>query len=39
MTVKYLCKICSEAVAKKYLAIQCDNCNFWLHIKCNKINC
>ena len=38
MTVNYPCKICQKAVAKNHCAIQCDNCNLWVHIKRNKIN-
>ena len=38
MPTKYPCKICWNPVVKNYKAIQCDKCQFWLHIKCNKIN-
>ena len=38
MTVNYTCKICQKAIAKNHRAIECDNCNLWVHIKCNKIN-
>ena len=38
MTVKFPCKICKKPVAKNYHAIQCDSCNLWIQIKCNKIN-
>ena len=38
MVVKLLCKICFKAVANSHHAIQCDNCNIWVHVKCNKIN-
>ena len=38
MTVNYPCKICHKAAAKNHHAIQCDNCNLWVCIKCNKIN-
>ena len=38
MVVKFPCKICLKAVANSHHAIQCDNCNIWVHIKCNKIN-
>ena len=35
MVVKFPCKICFKAVASSYHAIQCDNCNIWLHVKCS----
>ena len=38
MVVKFPCKICLKAVANSHHAIQCDNCNIWVHVKCNKIN-
>ena len=37
MRTQYPCGICKHAVAKNHKAIQCDNCNLWVHIKCNKI--
>ena len=38
MTVKFPCKICEKPVAKNHHGIQCDSCNPWTRIKCNKIN-
>ena len=38
MTVKYQCKIWHKAVGKTHRAIQRDNCDLWVHTKCNKIN-
>ena len=38
MVVKFPSKICFKAVANLRHAIQCDNCNIWVHVKCNKIN-
>ena len=32
-------KICNKNVNDKDHAIQCDICNFWVHIKCNNLNC
>ena len=29
---------CKNAVASNHKAIQCDNCNLWVHIRCYKIN-
>ena len=34
---KYPCKICSKSVHKNHRALQCDVCDFWVHIKCNKL--
>ena len=36
--VKFPCKICTKDVASNHRVIQCDICNIWVHIKCNKIN-
>ena len=36
--VKFPCEICTKAVASNHKAIQCDICDIWVHIKCNKIN-
>lgn len=38
MPIKYPCNICNNPVAKNHKAIQCDKCQLWVHIKCNKIN-
>ena len=38
MVVKFPCKICCKPVANSHHAIQCDNCNIWFHVKCNRIN-
>ena len=38
MTISFPCKICEKAVAKNHRAVKCDNCDLWVHIKCNKIN-
>ena len=38
MPTKYPCNICNNPVAKNHKAIQCDKCQLWVHIKCNKIN-
>ena len=32
------CKIFNENVNGIDHAIQCDVCNFWVHIKCNSLN-
>ncbi len=33
----YPCGACNRNVAKRMRAIQCDICNFWTHIKCDRI--
>ena len=38
MTVKFPCSVCSRAVAKNHKAVKCDECDKWIHIKCNHIN-
>ena len=34
--LKYPFKICCNPVAKNHMAIQCDKCQLWIHIKYNK---
>ena len=36
--VKYPCGVCGKSVAKNHRAIQCDLCDYWIHIKCNKFD-
>ena len=36
MPTKYPCGICKRPVAKNHKAIQCDQCQFWIHCKCNN---
>ena len=31
-------KICNININNKDRAVQCDICQFWIHIKCNKLN-
>ena len=38
MVIKYPCKIYNRPVAESHDCIQCDNCNVWVHRKCNKVN-
>ena len=38
MVIKYPYKICNRPVAESHDCIQYDNCNVWVHRKCNKIN-
>ena len=36
--IVYPCKICHVNVNNKGSAAQCDICQSWVHIKCNKLN-
>ena len=36
--IVYLCKICPVNVSNKDPAAQCDISQFWVHMKCNKLN-
>ena len=38
MPTAFPCGICLNPVAKNHKAVKCDNCDLWIHIKCNKIN-
>ena len=38
MPAAFPCGICLNPVAKNHKAVKCDNCDLWIHIKCNKIN-
>mgnify|MGYP001800302001 FL=1 len=38
MGVRFPCGICSKVVKKNHKAVQCDTCNLWIHIKCNRID-
>ena len=35
--VKFPCRKCEKPVAKNHRAVQCDVCDYWVHIKCNNI--
>ena len=37
MVIKYFYKICNQPVAESQDYIQYNNCNVWVHRKCNKI--
>ena len=39
MVITFLCSICVKAIGDKEDSIYCDKCNFWVHIKCNNLNC
>ena len=34
---KFPCRICAKNVHDKDKAVQCDLCELWIHIKCNKL--
>ena len=34
----YLCAACKKSVLNQRKTICCDNCNQWVHIKCNGLN-
>ena len=36
--VKCLCLVRNTAVAKNHKAVQCDDCDSWVHIACNYLN-
>ena len=38
MTIKFPCKICKKSVHSNHKSIQCDLCDNWIHLKCNKLN-
>ena len=33
-----ICKVCLEAVKRSDMAILCDQCDKWIHIKCNSLD-
>ena len=41
-TITNICKVCLKTVKRSDMAILCDHCDYWIHIKCNnlvKIDC
>ena len=36
--IVFPCKICNNSINNKDSAVQCDICQFGIHIKCNKLN-
>ena len=38
MFAKFPSKLCNKTVAKNHHAVQCDNCNLRVEMKCNKVN-
>ena len=35
--VRHPCSVCERPVASNHNALQCDSCNQWVHIKCDRI--
>ena len=35
MIITFPCSICVKAINDKEDLIYCDNCNLWVHVKCN----
>ena len=33
-----MCKVCLEAVKRSDMAILCDHCDNWIHIKCSNLD-
>ena len=38
MVIANPCGLCNKPVGSNHRSIQCDVCNFWVHIKCNNIS-
>ena len=36
--IAFHCKICNISIKDEDNAVRCDICQFWIHIKCNKLN-
>ncbi|XP_060577446.1 uncharacterized protein LOC132734674 [Ruditapes philippinarum] len=34
---KFPCGVCTKPVAKNHRALQCESCEFWIHIKCGNV--
>ena len=33
-----ICKVCLKSVKRSDMAILCDHCDNWIHIKCNNLD-
>ena len=38
MVINFPCSICTKTIGDNDDSIYCDNCNLWVHIKCNNLN-
>ena len=36
--IAFPCKLCNKNINDRDAAIQCDICQFWVHLRCNKLN-
>ena len=36
--IVFPCKLCSKNINNRDAAIQCDICQFWVHLRCNKVS-
>ena len=36
--IVFPCKLCSKNIDNGDVAMQCDICQFWVHLRCNKLN-
>ena len=36
--INFSCGVCSKPVTNNHNALCCDNCDKWVHIKCNFLN-
>ena len=36
--IVFPCKLCSKNINDRDAAIQCDKCQFWVHLRCSKLN-
>ena len=36
--IAYPCGVCKKPVGKNHNAVQCDLCQYWVHIGCNNLN-
>ena len=37
-SINFPCKVCGKSVNDNDRAIQCERCNYWIHINCNNLN-
>ena len=37
-SINFPCKVCGKIVNDNDRAIQCERCNYWIHINCNNLN-
>ena len=37
-SINFPCKVCGKNINDDDPAIQCELCNYWIHINCNNLN-